>query len=724
MSDTGRSKGVILDKNENKVANCGVKKETIENLKQCIKSIDRDFAVLLKSRRWRYGNFIINLARMVLLRRKSSLPSDNITTQLQKASNILSELSSYSKAAPKYRNNNIKSTFTIGLAVTEDNAKTTAGDYFTAYEFAEAIQSELGWECRFLSRKSDTIDWYDLTDIDVIVVLIDAYDLSSVYNNKPSLIKTAWMRNWFERWASREWFDDYDIYLCSSEKSAKYIHKETGKESHVLRIATNEKRFTVNEQCSDNLDSDYCFTGSFWNAERDIEKFKPSEIDYKFSLYGHGWDKHKQFKSYYKGFINYFDLPSIYNKNKIVIDDANHVTKPWASVNSRVFDALAAGALPISNGVLGAQEVFANSMPTYNSPSELKEQIAYYLDNPREQKQITEKLRSIVLKEHTYTCRAFQLDNILKIYREQKYRIAIKIGVPNYDVLQHWGDYHFALAMKREFKKLGHSVRIDILPEWYRREASADDVVIVLRGLSEYAPSDEYINLMWNISHPDKVSKEEYDKYDHVFIASNSYAEKLASQIDTPVTPLLQCTDPSVFYPDDSGDNCKHNVLFVGNSRKQYRKIIKDTIDAGFEPAVYGEMWKDIIDKKYIQKDYIDNTLLRKYYSSCRVLLNDHWETMAENGFISNRIFDAGVCGALILSDELKGLDEVFENTVLTYNGTSEDLKSKMSLIDDADWINKKEKLREIILNNHTFEHRVKEILKYIRIYNKEKILA
>jgi hypothetical protein len=40
----------------------------------------------------------------------------------------------------------------------------------------------------------------------------------------------------------------------------------------------------------------------------------------------------------------------LYKDAKIVIDDANHVTKPWGSINSRVFDATSAGALVITNG--------------------------------------------------------------------------------------------------------------------------------------------------------------------------------------------------------------------------------------------------------------------------------------------------------------------------------------------------------------------------------------
>ena len=55
----------------------------------------------------------------------------------------------------------------------------------------------------------------------------------------------------------------------------------------------------------------------------------------------------------YKGDVNYEQLPSLYRQAKIVLDDSNNATMPWGSVNSRVFDALAAGALVVTNGESG-----------------------------------------------------------------------------------------------------------------------------------------------------------------------------------------------------------------------------------------------------------------------------------------------------------------------------------------------------------------------------------
>ncbi len=614
--------------------------------------------------------------------------------------------------------------FVVGFAVTEEGLEARAGDYFTALELGSALNTEFGWEIKYLARQSSSQDWYNLEGIDALIVMIDSYDLGETYNSNPSLIKICWMRNWIDRWAERESFDDYDIYLCSSNKVAEYIRQTTGKLCHVVRIATNEKRFCFEKGKNVAKSSDYCFTGNYWGSDRDIEKLDARDLNYKFSLYGHNWDKHESLSSFWKGYIPYNKLPSIYYENRIVIDDSvNYITKPWGSLNCRVFDAIASGSLVIINCTNGAEEIFGDILPTYESVDQLKSRLSYFLDHENERKKVAQKLREIVLKDHTYTNRAYQLKKILINFCIEKFKIAIKTPVPGTEDIHQWGDYHFALALKREFEQEGHSVRIDILPDWYCKEGYGDDVVLVLRGLSEYEPRKDHINLMWNISHPDKVSLDEYEKYDHVFIASEFYAKKIAGMIETPVTTLYQCADPNVFFSDPCENYPNHEILFVGNSRKQYRQIVKDAISADLPIAVYGAMWEGIIPQNLIKGIHIINTELRKYYSNSTIVLNDHWPSMRDTGFISNRIFDAAACGSLVVSDKVKGLDKIFSESVLTYDGSSEDLKAVVNKVSDTLYINLNgNNAQKIVLENHTFAHRAKVILGDIEQLDSNKI--
>ena len=196
--------------------------------------------------------------------------------------------------------------------------------------------------------------------------------------------------------------------------------------------------------------------------------------------------------------------------------------------------------------------------------------------------------------------------------------MAIKIPAPSWEEVEEWGDYYLALGLKKELERNDCEVILQVLPEWEGDGDARCDSVLVLRGLSRYQPKPQHFNMMWNISHPDDVTIEEYNQYQHVFIASEYWASEIAKKVDVPVDVLLQCTDPELFYPDPD-DKYKHDLLFVGNSRGVHRKIIKDLLPTDEELAVYGAGWEGLIDK--IHQGNTPNKELRKAYSCVKSLL-------------------------------------------------------------------------------------------------------
>ena len=116
---------------------------------------------------------------------------------------------------------------------------------------------------------------------------------------------------------------------------------------------------------------------------------------------------------------------------KIVVDDANHVTSPWGSVNSRVFDALSSGALVVSNGLLGSQETFKGRLPTYTTSAELTVLMKYYLSNDDIRKKLTQELSQLVVNEHSYAKRGEEFSNALSDFGIQlEHRLAMNGGTP------------------------------------------------------------------------------------------------------------------------------------------------------------------------------------------------------------------------------------------------------------------------------------------------------
>ncbi|MFP4220751.1 MAG: glycosyltransferase [Phormidium sp.] len=611
----------------------------------------------------------------------------------------------------------------VGFAVTEAKIDTAAGDYFTALELGEELSKQYGWSISYLS-KTQGDSWYDVHQLDVLIVMRQDYDLSQLKNAKPRLIKVAWIRNWFEAWTETASISDYDCIWSSSEAGVDYLSQQLSKSVTRLRIATNPERFSDEHSPQEIVESDYCFTGSFWTVPRQIMGcLRPEILPYRFALYGHHWQQFSELKDYYRGPVSYDKLPEIYRSTKIVIDDANTATKNWGSVNSRVFDAIAAGALVVTNGKRGNDEVFGGLLPTFDSPESLESVLRTYLsDEPLRQNKVAQ-LQTQVRDNHTYFHRAQTVFANLKETMTKRYRISLKVGVPHRDQVQEWGDYHFAQGLKRTFEQLGHSVRIDILPDWQCSQSLGDDVAIVLRGLSEYQPQPHQLNLLWVISHPDRVSLEEYEQYDRVFVASQIYAEQLQPQVNVEVQPLLQCTDPARFYPDSGLDVDIPEVLFVGNSRKMYRPIVRDAIAAGLDVGVYGTNWQSFIPPKYQRGTHIANDQLRQYYTAAGVVLNDHWQTMRDRGFFSNRLFDAAACGAMIVSDAVVGLEAVFGDAIACYH-QPEQLGGlvKDCLRRRESTISQRLAVSQRIRQDHSFGQRVETLLKTIDTLNAEKM--
>ncbi len=300
----------------------------------------------------------------------------------------------------------------------------------------------------------------------------------------------------------------------------------------------------------------------------------------------------------------------------------------------------------------------------------------------------------------------------------------LKIAAKKWQGIQSWGDYHMAVSLKKYLQRLGHHVLIQIHPEWDNKEGLEYDAALVFRGLRSYKPQHQQINLMWNISHPDDIFIDEYNSYDQVFIASHNWAVEISKKTKIPVKTLLQCTDVEIFYEpsDKEKQNYKSQLLFVGNSRKVFRKVIKDILSIEnladkYQLAVFGTEWKNFIPKKYIKGEHIANNELYKYYGSADILLNDHWDDMRQKGFISNRIFDALASGATILSDEVSDWGEL-EGFVETYNDHSDLANIISNCLTKIDGLNEyTAKGKALVVTKHTFERRAKTFSEIVKTH-------
>lgn len=290
-------------------------------------------------------------------------------------------------------------------------------------------------------------------------------------------------------------------------------------------------------------------------------------------------------------------------------------------------------------------------------------------------------------------------------------RFAIKIPAP-YGKRQEWGDFHFGESLAVALESLGHEVRIDFLEQWNSHKPRESDVVIVLRGLSRYEPHPEHVNILWNISHPDQVSYVEYEAFDIVYVASLSYPDLLRHIIHVTPRPLLQCTDPERFSLEAAAATAVEStdVLFVGNSRARRRPIVDWALASNLALRVHGTRWKGLIPDRHIASEHIANQELAAHYSAAGVVLNDHWESMADFGFLSNRLFDVLAAGGTLVSDTIPSIRRVFDGAVTEVDSAPFLAEVVSRLSAQGDTTKQRREISQNIHNLHSFPRRAAQL--------------
>ena len=286
----------------------------------------------------------------------------------------------------------------------------------------------------------------------------------------------------------------------------------------------------------------------------------------------------------------------------------------------------------------------------------------------------------------------------------------IRIAGRDCEAAEQGGDAALARSLARALGERGHEAIVRAAGEGEDALAESMDVLLALRGRPAGEPDPGRLNLIWQISHPDETDAEELNRYDRVLVASPRHAVTLSGRVEVPVEPLQQFADPELFHPAAPIEP-QHDLLFVGNWRGEFRQIVWDAIQAERPPALYGEGW-DLLALEHAVAPYVPHDELHRLYSSCAILLVDHWEDMRRLGFVSNKVFDALACGAFVIADDNPGLADAVPGGVETYR-SPEELREKIDryLADPTARQRIARRGREIVLAEHTADRRAERLI-------------
>ena len=174
---------------------------------------------------------------------------------------------------------------------------------------------------------------------------------------------------------------------------------------------------------------------------------------------------------------------------------------------------------------------------------------------------------------------------------------------------------------------------------------------------------------------------------------------------------LQFAVDPEIYFPRGKAD--APPVVFVGNNirdRETTERYILACRDQGL--AVYGNpaAWNDPVCRGKCSVE--DEASM---YQNAGVCLNVHLREHLEYGAFNFRIFAALACGGFVISDRSPQLEAEFGGCIQFTDG-GDDLRQLVDLyLARPEWTRPyREAGRRLVLERHTFAHRMTELVNWL----------
>ncbi|HJR19493.1 MAG TPA: glycosyltransferase [Actinomycetota bacterium] len=313
----------------------------------------------------------------------------------------------------------------VAMAVHTADLSEGRGDVYVAVGLGRFLE-RIGYDVVYLPRHR----WYEPPDgTDLYVALLDDLDLALV-PQRQGMLRLAWIRNRTDDWVASQSLPLYDAVLCSSERSLAEVSRVYPGPAGILRIGVDAELFSPASPAGER--SGVVTTVNLWGGERQLFRaLRSCTLDFPLAIFGQERGLNEDLMTCWHGPASFFALGSLYRQAALVLDDHNPTTQPYGNLNSRVYEALASGALVISNAALGLAEVGLDALPTYTTPEELDELIHRLLSDRAATVALTERLQEVVLRDHTFERRAQDFDAFVRDL-ERRPEVGERVVVVNY----------------------------------------------------------------------------------------------------------------------------------------------------------------------------------------------------------------------------------------------------------------------------------------------------
>jgi spore maturation protein CgeB len=215
----------------------------------------------------------------------------------------------------------------------------------------------------------------------------------------------------------------YDCIVCQGTEAIELLNRKKINGAQWLPVACDpeyHKPIPLLPAEMERYGHDIVFAGSYYpNRASLFEKL----TGFDFGIWGPGWDKLESASKLREHIKGYHTPPSewlkIYSASKIVLavhyQDPENVI-PVYQASPRVFEALACGAFVIVDNQKDVFSLFDDEkhLVSFSDSDDLIEKITYYLAHPQKRREIANRGREEVLRNHTYVDRIKRLLSLIE----------------------------------------------------------------------------------------------------------------------------------------------------------------------------------------------------------------------------------------------------------------------------------------------------------------------
>lgn len=277
------------------------------------------------------------------------------------------------------------------------------GDHWGDVFFADELAGSLRKLNQFVVVDRRDAHNRRTADLDEVVLTIRGLDS---YSPQPAATNVIWVISHPDDVSVAE-LDSYDLSFAASIRWSEHMSRLTRKPVMPLLQATNADQFHP-ETDSDSRHR-ALFIGSSRGQQREIIQAAIA-ADVPLDIYGPDWDGQPAAEFVRGTFVPREDVARYYAHSDVVLCDHWPDMARNGFISNRIFDAVAAGALVVSDPVQGISGVFGDCVVQYTDP----EDIAAALDagRPADWQVVSRRVR----EEHSFDVRARTLlDEVLKV---------------------------------------------------------------------------------------------------------------------------------------------------------------------------------------------------------------------------------------------------------------------------------------------------------------------